>query len=79
MVAIPFSEGCVFVQGSQGSSRIESKPWGCSLGRVPVYGREGVGWQTGWGKQQGRKEEGKGPERTEEGKAGKGTESTEET
>src|ERR671912_998619 len=25
MVAIPFSEGCVFVQGSQGSSRIESK------------------------------------------------------
>jgi hypothetical protein len=24
-VAIPFSEGCVFVQGSQGSSRIESK------------------------------------------------------
>jgi excisionase family DNA binding protein len=25
MVAIPFSERCVFVQGSQGSSRIESK------------------------------------------------------
>lgn len=25
MVAIPFSEGCVFVQGSQGSSLIESK------------------------------------------------------
>src|SRR5215204_2921318 len=25
MVAIPFSEGCVFVQGSQASSRIESK------------------------------------------------------
>src|SRR5215211_5912048 len=27
MVAIPFSERCVFVQGSQGSSRIESKSY----------------------------------------------------
>src|SRR5215208_3308961 len=34
MVAIPFSEGCVFVQGSQGSSRIESKRVGPSLSRV---------------------------------------------
>jgi hypothetical protein len=39
MVAIPFSEGGVFVQGSQGSSRIESYSWeGCwqkrGVGRI---------------------------------------------
>jgi hypothetical protein len=32
-VAIPFSERCVFVQGSQGSSRIESYSPECVEGK----------------------------------------------
>jgi hypothetical protein len=39
---------------------------GCPLGRVPVYGREGVGWQTVWGEQQARKTEGEGTESAEQ-------------
>jgi hypothetical protein len=39
---------------------------GCPLGRVHVYGREGVGWQTVWGEQQARKTEGEGTESAEQ-------------
>jgi DDE superfamily endonuclease len=35
MVAITFSEGCAFIQGSWRSSRIESK--GCELVYLPPY------------------------------------------
>jgi hypothetical protein len=44
-VTIPFSEGCVFVQGSQGSFRIESKASPIGAETYEVLGAGGKGRQ----------------------------------